>query len=207
MQTLAVFCTLSRMVEDSARTETPFLRVFDARYGDLLKYNMPVSKAIPATVGPASVPPKHEDTQAQRSRPYPKHQAASRPSERARSPRNSQRKHQEKSRRSRSPRRRGPSATAEGSKCRNQRETRLNAWVAGQDDKGPLRGMCKNCYVGLRTHAPAHQGKSRQDLDNPCYFPRRARSCEQKGACHWARECPNRHQLNERARDCTRCEK
>ena len=105
MQTLAVFCTLSRMVEDSARTETPFLRVFDARYGDLLKYNMPVSKAIPATVGPASVPPKHEDTQAQRSRPYPKHQAASRPSERARSPRNSQRKHQEKSRRSRSPRR------------------------------------------------------------------------------------------------------
>ena len=204
MHTLAVFRTLSRMVQDAARTETPFLLVFDADYGYLLKDNMPAPKAISATVGPASVPPKHEDAPAQRSRSYPKHQAAPRPSERARSPRNAQRKHQEKSRRSRCPRRRGPSVTTEGSKDRNQRDTRLNARAAGQDDKGPLRGMFKNCYVGLGTHVPAHQGTSRQDLGNPCYIPRRARICEQKGACLWARERPDWRQLNERTRERTR---
>ena len=63
-QTLAVFRTLSRMVKDAARTETPFLRVFDARYGYLLKYNMPAPKALPASVGPATVTPKHVDPPA-----------------------------------------------------------------------------------------------------------------------------------------------
>ena len=44
IQTLAALRTLSRMVTDAARVETPFLRVFDARFGYLSKYNMPVSK-------------------------------------------------------------------------------------------------------------------------------------------------------------------
>ena len=53
VQTLAIFRTLSRMVKDAARVETPFLRVFDACYGYLLKYNMPVSKGAAAQVNPS----------------------------------------------------------------------------------------------------------------------------------------------------------
>ena len=43
IQTPAALRTLSRMVNDAVRVETPFLCVFDARYGYLLKYNTPVS--------------------------------------------------------------------------------------------------------------------------------------------------------------------
>ena len=50
-QSLAVFRTLSRMVKDAARIETPFLRVFDACYGYLLKYNLPVSEGVPSACG------------------------------------------------------------------------------------------------------------------------------------------------------------
>ena len=38
-----VLRTLSRMVKDAARAETPFWRVCDARYGYMLKYNMPMT--------------------------------------------------------------------------------------------------------------------------------------------------------------------
>ena len=41
VQTLAVSRPPPRMVKDAARMETPSLRVFDARYGYLLKYNVP----------------------------------------------------------------------------------------------------------------------------------------------------------------------
>ena len=60
IQTLAALRTLSRMVKDAARAETPPLRVSDARYGYLLKYNVPVSKGpqdLAAGPQPAS---KHE---------------------------------------------------------------------------------------------------------------------------------------------------
>ena len=46
IQTLAVLRTLSRMVGGAANAETPFLRVFDARYGYLLKYNIPAPKVL-----------------------------------------------------------------------------------------------------------------------------------------------------------------
>ena len=52
---LGILRTLSRMVEDTARAETPFLRAFDACYGYLLKYNLPLSKASVSVVGPAVV--------------------------------------------------------------------------------------------------------------------------------------------------------
>ena len=40
-QTLALLRSLSRMVKDAARVAAPAIRVFDARYGYLLKYNIP----------------------------------------------------------------------------------------------------------------------------------------------------------------------
>ena len=79
----------------------------------------------------------------------------------------------------------------------------MSAWLAGEDAKGSLRGKCKNCYIGLGTHAPKHGGRSGQDLGNQCYLMRRARDCGRKRACHWARDCPNRQQLNERPRRTT----
>ena len=80
------------------------------------------------------------------------------------------------------------------------RDTRIAAWTAGQDEKGSLKGKRKNCYVGLGMHVPIHEGKSRQELGNPCYLPRHARSCEKKSARHWARDCPNRRELIMRPR-------
>ena len=43
-RTLGTLRTLSRVVKDAARVETPPLRVFDARYGYVVKYNMPAPK-------------------------------------------------------------------------------------------------------------------------------------------------------------------
>ena len=131
VQTLAVFRTLSRMVKDAARMETPFLRVFDACYGYLLKYNTPVSKALPSPVGPVPAVSKPEVPSDHWGRTNPERKAAPRPVERVRSPRVSQQKRHAKSRRSRSPRRRGPPSAAEGSEEKSLRDARLNAWVAG----------------------------------------------------------------------------
>ena len=79
-------------------------------------------------------------------------------------------------------------------------EERMGAWLAGEDSKGSLRGKCKNCYIGLGALAPKFEGRSRQDLGNQCYLMLRARDCDRKRACHWARDCPNRAQLNDRSR-------
>ena len=60
VQTLAALRTLSRMAMDAARIETPFLRVSDARYGHLMKYNMPASKG-PQLPAIATQPPAKQD--------------------------------------------------------------------------------------------------------------------------------------------------
>ena len=117
-----------------------------------------------------------------------------------RSPRPSSKNRPNKQRRSRSPQRRGPPPNVYTAKEKGVRDTRLAAWAAGQDEKGSLKGKCENCYVGLGMHAPIHEDKSRQELGNPCYLPRHARSCERKNACHWARERPNPRELNNRQR-------
>ena len=65
MQTLGAFRTLSRMVKDAARVETPFLRVCFARYGYLLKYNMPVSEGPLAPANAANSPRKQENSGVQ----------------------------------------------------------------------------------------------------------------------------------------------
>ena len=57
--TVGVLRTLSRVVRDAARVETPLLRVFAACYSYLLKYNMPVSKGeIAPSRTPKSPRPK-----------------------------------------------------------------------------------------------------------------------------------------------------
>ena len=58
MNTLGALRTLSRMVKDAARLETPFFRVFDSCYGYLLKCNVPVSKGK----APSSIAPKSPQT-------------------------------------------------------------------------------------------------------------------------------------------------
>ena len=204
VQTLAIFRTLSRMVKDAARVETPFLRVFDACYGYLLKYNIPVSKGSAVQVNPSKSSVKPEvwsdrgSTVSDERKPAPR-----RPSPRRnhpRSPRPSEKKFPNKQRRSRSPRHRAPSSITDASKDKDARSARLSAWGAGSDEKGSLKGKCKNCYVGMGLHVPIHKGKSCQELGNQCFLPCHARSCEKIGACHWARDCPNRRELNLRPR-------
>ena len=56
---LGALRTLSRVVKDAARVETPPLRAYDARCGYLAKYNLPLSKARASVVGvPQSSDPK-----------------------------------------------------------------------------------------------------------------------------------------------------
>ena len=204
VQTLAIFRTLSRMVKDAARVETPFLRVFDACYGYLLKYNMPVSKGTAAQVNPNKQYTKPESSSDRGTKTSEDRKPAPRPvsprRDNPRIPRPPSKNRPNKQRRPRSPPRRGPPPNVETTKEKSARDTRLVAWAAGLDGKGSLKGKCKNCYVDVGMHVPIHEGKSRQELGNPCYLPRRARSCERKNARHWARECPNRRELNTRQR-------
>ena len=203
-QTLAIFRTLSRMVKDAARVETPFLRVFDACYGYLLKYNIPVSKGSAVQVNPTKSFVKPEasyervPTAVEERRPDPRRPSPSRIY--PRSPRPSERKRNNKQRRSRSPRRRMSSDNPPAAKDKDARSARMATWLVGSDEKGSLKGKCKNCYVGLGLHVPIHEGKSCQDLGNQCYLPCYARSCQKTGLCHWARDCPNRRELNSRQR-------
>ena len=53
---LGIVRTLPRTVRDTARAEAPLFRVFDARYGYLMKHNLPLSKAVVATVAPKASP-------------------------------------------------------------------------------------------------------------------------------------------------------
>ena len=203
VKTLAILRTLSRMVKDAARVETPFLRVFDACYGYLLKYNMPASKGAAAQVNPSKSQPKPDPSSEHVTKVNDAYDSAARPaSPRRENPRSSRppKKKGPARPRPRSPYQRAPPPDSEISKDKSVREVRFAAWSAGQDEKGSLKDKCKNCYVGLGMHVPIHKGKSRQELGNPCYLPRQARSCVKKNACHWARDCPNRRELNLRPR-------
>ena len=176
IQTLAVPRTLSRMAKDAARAETPFLRVFDARYGYLSKYNAPAPKGSQdASIVPLPVK-KREVAAAPRRKgsvePKSKHRTSGR--SRPRSPRPARKKRDARNRHSRSPRRR-PHGSSAGLAGKGVYEERMSAWLAGEDAKGSLRDKCTNCYVGLGAHAPPHEGRSRQDLGNQCYLMRRAR--------------------------------
>ena len=163
---------------------------------------MPVSKGLALQVSPSKPPAKSESSSGRGTKTSDERKPAPRPHsprrDRPRSPRPSNKKRPNKQRRSRSPRRRGPPPSAETAKGRGIRDARHAAWAAGQDGKGPLKGKCKNVYVGLGAHVPIHEGKSRQELGNPCYLPRRARSCEKIQARHWARARPYHRELNER---------
>ena len=55
--------TLSRATKDSVRVGIPVLRVSDARYGCLMKYNLPLPKAAVAPVAPKAAPPASEQLQ------------------------------------------------------------------------------------------------------------------------------------------------
>ena len=55
---LGIMRTVSRMVKDAARAETPFLRICDASHDYRVKYNLPLSKAVIAPVAPPEVAPK-----------------------------------------------------------------------------------------------------------------------------------------------------
>ena len=84
-------------------------------------------------------------------------------------------------------------------KCQDPVEP-LRARGASGDDRGALRDLCENCYVGTGSHVPRHKSRSCQDLGNPCHLRRRAHDCGKRNVCHWARDCPNRGRLGERAK-------
>ena len=183
--------------------ETPFLRVFDARYGYLLKCNMPVSEG-PQDVAVAPQPaPRRGAPSALQSKEAVEAEPAVRTGDRSRprSPRAPRRKRGgQKHRRSRRPRLRPQAPPADQMADKSAYEERMGFWLAVEESRGSLRDKCKNCYIGLGTHAPKHEGRSCHDLGNQCYLPRRARGCGRKRARHWACDCPNRVQLNERSR-------
>ena len=159
VQTLAALRALSCMVRSAANVEAPVLRAFDARYGYLLKYNMPVSKG-PQLAAVATQPSVKQDGP---SAPPRKAGAEGRPAgrtvdrihPRGRSP-CAPRKTRggQKTRRPRSPRRPPPASSAESSAEKKVRDERVAAWLAGEDRQGSLRAKCANCYVGLGTHVP-----------------------------------------------------
>ena len=144
VQTSAVMRALSRMVKDAARAETPLLRACDARYGCLLKYNMPATKGPQSTSiapqpsvkndGP-SAPPKKAAAEGK-----PANRAVDRSRPRGRSTRAPRKtRGGRKTRRSRSPRRHPPVSSAETSGDRQVRDGRVAAWLAGEDSRGSLR--------------------------------------------------------------------
>ena len=166
-------------------------RVFDARYGYLLKYNIPVSKGSqnPSSAPPAKqnpppppAPPREDASQNRPVTPRAVARVAVQTTEAhdaipvvaAPAP----------------PRSVGPTS-------RPPRRIRPST------KNGPMRGrpaptrkdMCKNCYMGHGAHAPKHEGKSRRDLGNPCRLVCRAPDCERRRECHWGRDCPNKNQL------------
>ena len=76
------------------------------------------------------------------------------------------------------------------------RDERRITWASGVACKGSLRDLCNHCYLGSGAHVPGHEGRSRQDLGNPCHLLRHALGCEGKDVCHWACNCPNRQLLD-----------
>ena len=133
IQTLAVLRALPRV-------ETPFLRVCDARFGFLLKYNAPASKgsqdasivAHPVKRPEIAAAPAVKDS----VEPKPKRRTSGR--SRPRSPRPVHMKRDTRNRRSRSPRRR-PHGSSASLADKGVYEERMSAWLAGEDAKGSLR--------------------------------------------------------------------
>ena len=153
---LALLRPLSRMVKDAARVETPAIRVFDARYGYLLKYNIPVSRgsqnpspAPPAKQNPPPLPVPSKGGHV----PKPPRNAPGRSPRRG--PDHGSTRRNTRRRRSRIPPVRRPNLTSTAPD-KAVYEERPNAWQAGADSKGSLRDMRKNCYMGHGTHAPRH---------------------------------------------------
>ena len=218
---LSIVRTLSRMVEDTPRAATPLLRVSDACNGHLMKYNLSLSRAVAAPVVPkpsplvvaqpqrasktdvmvpvqpkAVSPPGSGGTY--RSRGAPRSPLA-RLSETSR-----QSNYDDRRRRSRSCSRAEDSGRIARVVGKKTRDGRSLAWGAGMDDRGPLRDLCEICYLRTGAHAPRHKGRSCEDLGNPCYLPRRAPGWTEE-ICHWARNRPNRQQLEGRMRRRFRC--
>ena len=185
--------TLSRMARDAARAETPSLWSVDARYGCLVKYNLPQPNAVVAPVAVQASPPhaafrpprasKPDDVAPAQSRTSspPKHEGQRRsrgvPMSSRRSfsgtPRQSgkldePRRHARRGFRAESSRR------ADCALDNKTREGRLRVWGAGVDAKGSLRNLRKNCFMTTGTHAPRCTGRSRQDLGCPRFSSRHA---------------------------------
>ena len=139
--------TLSRMVKDAARVETPFRRLYDACYVYLLKCNMPLSegKVVPpnAPKSPQSrqQAPSDQSKDEGTSSKRPESNVEARTSEyrprRNRSPRGNRkfRGSRRAPRRSRS--RQGPVTSCPADAlAKRVRYERRSAWMAGEDSKG-----------------------------------------------------------------------
>ena len=166
-----------------------------------MKYNIPAPKGPrDASVAPQPVP-KREAPSALPIKESVEPKATVRAGDRSRprSPRANRKERGARNRRSRCPRRR-PQASSAGMVGKGVYEERMGSRLAGEDSKRSSREKCKNCFIGLGTHVPKHNGRSCQDLGNRCYLPRSARDCGRRRARHWARDCPNRAQLNGRSR-------
>ena len=133
VQTLAALRTLSRMVVDAARIETPFLRAFEARFGYLMKYNMPAPKGPQSSAIATQSPVKQDGPSGPPKKASAENKPAGHPAERShergRSARASRKvRGGQKSRRSRSPRRPATASSADTLVEERVRDERLAAW-------------------------------------------------------------------------------
>ena len=172
---MAILRTLSRMVKDAPagiRIGNRFLRMFDARHEYLMMYNLLLSKAGLSVVGaPQSSdpkPPVQNGTQPKAPEPVATRRKSTdrtrvgvaRSSVRVRSPKPGSvfKGSERKPRRSRSRSRAKASFPADSLVGKKAREGRLAAWLAGADEKGSLRGKCKNRHCGIGRPRPASPG-------------------------------------------------
>ena len=119
---LGISRTLSRIVRGAARAGPAYLRVFDACYGYLVKYDLPMSKAPEASApegGRSSVPAYS---------PQPRKSAYAGTSSREGEGQPRQKESSDRGR-SRSPGRRGAGS------FEDTRHGRMAAWLAGKDPK------------------------------------------------------------------------
>ena len=74
-------------------------------------------------------------------------------------------------------------------------EDRRRAWVAGEDENGPLRGARKNFNLGTGDSTARRRGETCHDLGNPCYMPHRTPGCREYDSAHRVSDCPNKDTL------------
>ena len=208
---LGILRFLSRRAKDAASVEPAFSRVFDARYGYLVKRNLPLSKAVVAPVAPEVSPPASAQP-PRASKPdgivFVQTKAIIPPvlggrycvRGAPRSPPRRAGKSDDRRRRSRARSRQQASGDRARVVDKKTRDERLSAWGAGVDGKGSLRDLRKNCYSGTGADAPRRKSRSRRDLGNPRHLPRRAPGREGKEVYHWARDRPNRQLLEGKMR-------